>query len=90
MVYFGFVIWESKYNTPFTFFEHVEIYALFGRTKWTQNLRSVAQNRFQGLGLTGPFFVDSESLSMFSEGEIHAWMILDVFDKIGTSKSLGS
>ena len=27
---------------------------------------------------------------MFSKGEIQAWMILDVFDKIGTSKSLGS
>ena len=27
---------------------------------------------------------------MFSKGEIQAWMIQDVFDKIGTSKSLGS
>ena len=27
---------------------------------------------------------------MFPKGEIQAWMILDVFDKIGTSKSLGS
>ena len=32
------------------FLEHVEIYALFGRTKWTQNLRWEDQNRFQGPG----------------------------------------
>ena len=32
------------------FFENVEIYALFGRTKWTQNLRWEDQNRFQGPG----------------------------------------
>ena len=54
MVYFGFVIWESKYNTPFTFFEHVEIYALFGRTKWTQNLQLEDQNRIQGPGPNFP------------------------------------
>ena len=32
------------------FFEHVEIYALLGRTKWTQNLRWEDQYRFQGPG----------------------------------------
>ena len=36
------------------------------------------------------FLLTQRVWSMFPKGEIQAWMILDVFDKIGTSKSLGS
>ena len=32
--------------------KHVENYALFGRTKWTQNQHREDQNRFQGPGPT--------------------------------------
>ena len=36
------------------FSEHVHIYALFGRTKWTQNLRWEDQNRYKGPGVGPP------------------------------------
>ena len=45
-------LWGGQ-NTKYAFmmfFENVEIYALFGRTKWTQNPRKEDQNRFQGPG----------------------------------------
>ena len=41
-------------------FENIEVYALFGRTKWTQNLRQEDQNRFQGPG---------RSVSQISQGD---------------------
>ena len=40
----------STQNKQFLFAECVKMYAFFGRTEWTQNLRLEDQNRFQGPG----------------------------------------
>ena len=48
------------------FFEHVEIYALFGRTKWTQNLNWGPTTDFKDRAFKyinrDPFFCEIETL----------------------------
>ena len=56
------------------FLEHVEVYELFGRTKWTQNLRWEDQNRLQGPGSSSSPVEFPVVFDAISHGAHNSWV----------------